>query len=125
MALNKSKGNMYEFVTHTWNTVKGACPHDCSYCYMKGIAKRFCKPQLPIHFDEKELKTNLGEGNFIFVGSSNDLFAKNIPAEWVLKTFDYCDKFNNRYFFQSKNPKGFSLLLKHPIAKKGGNLHNY
>lgn len=26
---------MYDFVTHTWNTIKGECPHDCSYCYMK------------------------------------------------------------------------------------------
>lgn len=25
MSLNKSKGNMYEWITHTWNTVKGEC----------------------------------------------------------------------------------------------------
>ena len=104
MALNKSKGNMYEFVTHTWNTVKGECPHDCGYCYMKGIAKRFCKKQSPIHFDEEELKTNLGKGNFIFVGSSNDLFAKDIPDEWLLKTLKHCEKHDNGYLFQSKNP---------------------
>jgi len=104
MALNESKGNMYEFVTHTWNTVKGKCPHDCGYCYMKGIAKRFNKHQCPVHFDEKELKTNLGEGNFIFVGSSNDLFAKDIPEEWILKTLKYCEKFNSKYLFQTKNP---------------------
>jgi len=68
MALNKSKGNMYDFVTHTWNTIKGECPHDCGYCYMKAIAKRFNKPQQPPRFDESELKTNLDEGNFIFGG---------------------------------------------------------
>jgi len=39
MGLNKSSGNMYEFITHTWNTVKGACEHDCSYCYMKRWGK--------------------------------------------------------------------------------------
>jgi hypothetical protein len=38
------------------------------------------------------LKTNLGKGNFIFVGSSNDLFAASIPAEWVFETLDHCDK---------------------------------
>jgi len=85
---------------------------------MKGIAKRFCKPQSPIHFDEKELKTNLGEGNFIFVGSSNDLFARGVPAEWIIKTLNHCNKFNNTYFFQTKNPLRFSLLLEHPIAKR-------
>ncbi|GHT45631.1 hypothetical protein AGMMS49965_22720 [Bacteroidia bacterium] len=104
MALNKSQGNMYEFVTHTWNTVKGTCPHDCGYCYMKGIAKRFNKPQSPIHFDESELKTNLGSGKFIFVGSSNDLFAENIPEEWILKTLKHCEKYDNKYLFQTKNP---------------------
>ena len=104
MGLNKSKGNMYEFVTHTWNTVKGECPHDCGYCYMKGIAKRFCKKQSPTHFDESELKTNLGNGNFIFVGSSNDLFAKDIPVEWIQKTLKHCEKFDSKYLFQTKNP---------------------
>jgi DNA repair photolyase len=104
MALNKSKGNMYEFVTHTWNTVKGDCLHGCSYCYMKGIARRFNRPQCPIHFDEAELKTNLGHGNFIFVGSSNDLFAEDIPHEWIDRTLYHCCKYNNKYLFQTKNP---------------------
>ena len=31
--LKKTNGNMYEFITHTWNTVAGKCPHDCKYCY--------------------------------------------------------------------------------------------
>jgi len=30
MSLNISKGNMYEFITHTWNTIKCECNHDCS-----------------------------------------------------------------------------------------------
>jgi DNA repair photolyase len=104
MALNKSKGNMYDFVTHTWNTVKGECPHKCSYCYMEGIRKRFNKECKPPYFDESELKTNLGTGSYIFVGSSNDLFAKEHPEEWILKTLKHCEKFDNRYLFQSKNP---------------------
>ena len=63
MPLNhvKKGSNMYQFCNATWNVVKGKCEHDCCYCYMK----RF--PQKDLWFDEKELKTNLGEGNFIFV----------------------------------------------------------
>jgi hypothetical protein len=72
---------------------------------MKGIAKRFNRPQSPPHFDESELKTNLGAGNFIFVGSSCDLFAKDIPEKWMLKTLKHCEKFDNRYLLQSKNPR--------------------
>ena len=99
MALNKQKGNMYGFVTHTWNAIKGKCPHDCSYCYMK----RF--PQSELHFDEKELKTDLGEGNFIFVGSSCDMFAQKISPFWISKVLDHCKKYpKNKYLFQTKNP---------------------
>lgn len=106
MGLNKSNGNMYDWITHTWNTVKGACPHDCSYCYMKRFGR-----QSKLHFDEKELKTNLGTGNFIFVGSGCDLFANDIPTKWVIKTLEYCQKFDNEYLFQTKNPKYFKKYI--------------
>ena len=100
MPLNKSTGNMYDFITHTWNTIKGECPHGCSYCYMKRWGK-----QPLLHFDEKELKTDLGKNNFIFVGSSCDMFADGIRHEWIARTLDYCKKFSeNEYLVQTKNP---------------------
>lgn len=106
MGLNISKGNMYDFVTHTWNTVKGKCSHDCSYCYMK----RF-KNQKEMRFDKTELKTDLGDGNFIFVGSSNDLFQEHIPYAYQEFTLLHIEKYpNNKYFFQSKNPRNFGML---------------
>lgn len=98
MALNESKGNMYSWITHTWNTVKGECPHGCTYCYMHRWGK-----QRPVRFDESELKTDLGSGNFIFVGSSCDLFANGIDRDWITKTLNHCSKFDNTYLFQSKN----------------------
>jgi DNA repair photolyase len=97
--LNKSTGNMYTFVNRTWNTIKGECPHGCSYCYCKRWGK-----QAPLHFDEKELKTDLGSGNFIFVGSSCDMWAEGMPWEWVYKTLYHCESFGNQYLFQTKNP---------------------
>lgn len=103
MALNESKGNMYSWITHTWNTVKGECPHGCTYCYMKRWGK-----QKPLHFDESELKTDLGKGNFVFVGSSCDLFAELIPSEWIEKTLVHCGRFDNKYLLQTKNPNGLS-----------------
>lgn len=99
MGLNKSVGNMYKFVSHTWNTIKGECPHGCTYCYMHRWGK-----QKPVHFDEKEFKTDLGSGNFIFVGSSCDMFAYGINREWKLKTVRYLKKFDNSYLFQTKDP---------------------
>ena len=90
---------MYPWVTHTWNTIKGECPHDCTYCYMKRWGK-----QKAVRFDEKELNTDLGSGNFIFIGSSCDVFAESIPEEWIKKTLKHCEKYDNKYLFQSKNP---------------------
>lgn len=107
MPLNKSKGNMYRFVTHTWNTIKGVCMHGCSYCYMKRWGRQ---PQL--RFDEKELKTDLGSGNFIFIGSSCDMWASNIPEEWIIKTLKHCELFdNNTYLWQTKNPENIRRIL--------------
>jgi len=99
MSLNKSKGNMYDWITHTWNTVKGECSHNCSYCYMKRWGKLN-----PVRFDKKELKTDLGNGNFIFVGSSCDMWAKDIPDEWIRKTLKHCQEYDSKYLFQTKNP---------------------
>ena len=92
---------MYRWITDTWNVCKGACPHDCSYCYMKRWG-----PQKPLRFDEKELKTDLGSGKFIFVGSSCDMFAADIPLEWKSKIINRCLDFDNTYLFQTKNPRG-------------------
>jgi len=102
--IHESKGNMYSWLTHTWNTIKGECPHGCTYCYMKRWGK-----QKPIHFDEKELNTDLGSGNFIFVGSSCDMFADTIPKYWITDTLVKCDFYiGNRFLFQSKNPERFA-----------------
>jgi len=101
--LNESKGNMYKFVTHTWNPIKGECSHDCVYCYMKSHGK-----QKQIRLVEKELKDDLRDANFIFVGSSTDMFASDIPEMWIKRVLRVCNKYNNRYLFQSKNTKRFN-----------------
>ena len=98
---------MYQgWITHTWNAIKGACPHSCEYCYCK---KWGDQPEL--HFDEKELKTKLvdpetGKDDLdIFCGSSCDMWADKIPIKWIIYTIDHCRCFdNNRYLFQTKNP---------------------
>ena len=113
MALNKSIGNMYAFVSHTYNPMKGECEHSCAYCFMR---RKLLLP--PLRLELKELKVNLGEGNFIFVGSSTDEWAANVPAEWIEQVLDYCDGFDNRYLFQSKNPARFLEYLDHPVMRK-------
>jgi DNA repair photolyase len=64
------------------------------------------KKQNPIRLDEKELKTYIYNGFYIFVGSSCDMFADDIPDEWIKKVLKYIRQFPyTRFFLQSKNPK--------------------
>ncbi len=106
MGLNKQSGNMYGFVTHTWNPIKGRCSHNCSYCYMHrywGMMK-----DDSLRLDEKELKTNLGEGNFIFVGSSTDMWAETVPKNHIQQVLDHLYKYpKNTYLFQTKYPSRY------------------
>lgn len=111
----RSSGNMYSWVTHTWNPVKGRCFHGCSYCFM---TKWKNSHQKDIHIDDAEFMTDLGAGNFIFVGSSVDLWAIDVPDEWILQVLDYCDRFDSRYLFQSKNPDRFLTFATHPVFHK-------
>lgn len=112
--LNPSSGNMYGWVTHTWNPVKGICFHGCIYCFMT----KWGQSLKDIRLEDAEFKTDLGTGNFIFVGSSVDLWASDVPDEWILRTLDYCDRFDNRYLFQSKNPDRFLAFTSHPVFRK-------
>lgn len=110
--LRESKGNMYDWVTHTWNPIKGKCPHDCSYCYMKRWGE-----QKPLHLDEKEIKTDLGSGNFIFVGSSTDMFADRtievIDCHRIEDILRKMSEQDNSYLLQTKNPIGLYHFKDH------------
>jgi len=66
----------------------------------------------PLRLDEKELETDLGSGNFIFVGSSTDMFAESVPKLWIKKVLDKCcQSYQDGYLFQSKNPSKFMDFL--------------
>ena len=116
--LNPRKGDMYKFVNYTWNPIKGKCLHDCSYCYMKTM------PQYQhLILAENEFKTDLGNGNRIFIGSTTDAFAENVPSEWIVRILDYCYQNHNTenpnaYLLQSKNPKRFLEFINHPIMER-------
>jgi len=110
MPLNKATGNMFSFITHTWNPIQGICPHGCAYCYMINQRKHYPKLNVPLHFKKKYLKDNLGENNYIFIGSSTDIFAKQVENDWLLHTFCKAIGYRNKYLLQTKNPARY---LKH------------
>lgn len=108
MGMNRQRGNMYPWVTHTWNPIRGKCPHECSYCFMR----LYALPEL--HLAERELQTNLGCDNVIFVGSSTDMWADQVPQHWIDTVIGHCVRFYNDYLFQTKNPKRFNSVLFPP-----------
>jgi len=61
----------------------------------------------PLRLDEKALLDNLGHGRTIFVGSSTDMWAEAVPADWILRVLERCNSHHNTYIFQSKNPGRF------------------
>lgn len=101
MSLNKSKGNMYPWVTHTWNPIRGKCPHGCVYCFMKD------RNVGDLRLDGRTLEDNLGSGRTIFVGSSTDMWAGRVWDSWILMVLEKCNLYPNNYIFQSKNPGRF------------------
>ena len=116
--LKKAQGNMYEFLNdhpqkgsdrgYTWNPISGRCEHNCKYCYMKMF------PLGNLNLNRKKLKTDLGKNNFIFIGSSCDMFANDVPKEWIFEVLAHCVKsHNNKYLFQSKNPNKMFLLRQY------------
>lgn len=114
--MQNSHGNMYNFVTHTANPIKGLCPHDCSYCYMKDIFKRYGhNPALRL--DTNELNVNYGSGKFIFLGSSTDMFAQPVESAWIRQVLDHCAQFDCKYLLQTKNPARFFEFVQHPLLQ--------
>jgi len=101
---------MYEWVTATWNPIRGECPHRCSYCYVPHSRVKHLYEGEP-HLVESAFKP-LGYGKTIFVGSMFDIWADTIPADWIVRILEHCRKYDNTYIFQSKNPKRFQEALQ-------------
>jgi len=112
MSLKKFKtgSNMYDWISHGICHLGGECSHHCQYCYVDnarfGRAEKFTGP---IKLIESEFKINFGEGKTIFVEYQNDLFAKDVPVEWIRRVINHCNEWpKNTYVFQSKNPARFT-----------------
>lgn len=106
--LKKQKGNMYEFIDYVWSPIRGRCSHLCNYCYVKGPFYGKIATLPPLHIDEKDMKTDLGRGNFIFVCHTIDLFAEDVPTKWIERVIQHLRlNSQNKYLLQSKNPKRF------------------
>jgi DNA repair photolyase len=104
--------NMYDFVNgKTWNPIGGECWHKCHYCYVSSLKDRFPaikkKYSGDPYLDDKAFKS-LGKGHFYFVGSMVDFLADNVPDWMIIKSLEHCQKYDNQYLLQTKNPRRFN-----------------
>jgi DNA repair photolyase len=112
MGLNKSEGDMYDWITHMHASLAGKCLHSCDYCYVQDMAKRFPavrnKYSGKIRLIEEEMQVKYGKGKTIFIEHLNDLFADDVPDEFICRIITHCSCYpDNRYAFQTKNPSRY------------------
>ena len=118
---NKNGSNMYPWITHMHTHLGGECSHKCSYCYVDNhISGRPEKFSGKIRLIEEEFSVVYGEGKTIFIEHMNDLFAKDVPEEFIKRVIGHCNLYpNNTYMFQTKNTerynKWFDVFPKNTI----------
>jgi protein gp37 len=115
--IKQSAGNMYSWVTHTKSYLRGECPHQCSYCYVQAMARRF--PALrrrysgPVKLDEGELAERLGSRRTIFIEHLNDLWAAAVNSTFIWEVLEHCARFPaTTYVFQTKNPVRYLQMIR-------------
>jgi DNA repair photolyase len=102
----------------------GECSHKCIYCYVD--SKKFGRPVKytgPLRLIEKEFNVQYGSGKTIFIENCNDLFASDVPVDFINKILEHCSRWPfNTYVFQTKNPIRFfdkNLISFPPISMFG------
>jgi len=121
MNLNKAKGRMFKFVTHTWHPIIG-CLHYCSYCWARDLCENRLKKSTDKYRDgfyaPKLIDSEL-EGEFkvrnavIGVSLTGDMWGWWVPRECIIKVLDKikeADK-SNRFLFQTKNPMRYHEFI--------------
>ena len=109
--LNKQNKNSIDYVDWTWNPITG-CLHDCSYCYLKRIGKRFNADFMTPNVHENRindiLSPKLKSGSRVLVGSSGDMFGEWVGKEDIQKVLDKCtERIDVEFMFLTKNPKRY------------------
>ena len=107
MGMVKSKGNMYDWVTHMHTHLGGECGHECSYCYINSFGTtRPEKFSGDIRLLENEFDVDYGSDKTIFIEHCNDLFEVGVPDEFIRRILKHCNQYpDNTFVFQSKNTK--------------------
>jgi len=115
ISINKgNKTEVYNLETECENFIaNGFIVHNC---YVESFRFPLLKKKYSgkLRLVESEFKKPLGSGNTIFICSCNDMFAKEVPTEWIKQILTHCLKYSdNKYLFQTKNPERMHWFYTH------------
>lgn len=102
--LNKQGPNKIDWTDYTWNPISG-CLHNCPYCYMLRMEKRFpgiMSPKFRINYltDPHRLK----KPSKIFVSSSGDMWGDWVHRGHIQAVLESCEQAPRHTFqFLTKN----------------------
>lgn len=106
--MNKQGPNKIDWTDYTWNPIQGKCLHECEYCYMNSMWKRFTK------LAENKLNESILNQKFpkkhskIFVGSSTDMWGNWVDKNWIHEVFRKIRHHKQHiYQFLTKNPERY------------------
>ena len=118
MAFANARGEMYPFVTHTHNPVKGGCwsilhGYGCRYCFVgiKDLGRGKYSGPLTLYPDELECQYK--PGKTYFIGSATDMWHDSVSDDDIGRVLSNCQLWQNQcpaslqkpdFLFQSKNP---------------------
>lgn len=111
--LNKQGPGKIDWTDYTWNPIKG-CLHDCEYCYMRRMEKRFGEIMdvgfRPHYFGDL---WKIKRSSYVFVGSSGDMWGDWVPRAWIRAVLAVVDQYRQHIFqFLTKNPSRYSEFGK-------------
>lgn len=121
MNLNKAKGRMFKFITHTYHPVIG-CLHHCTYCWAESLIENRLKHHGGKYKDgffvpklvENEL---IGEWKIknaiVGVSLTGDMWGEWVPRWWIVKVIEKIKEadVSNRFLFQTKNPARYRMFV--------------
>ena len=106
-----SRGDMFPDVI-TRNIIKGKCPGECGYCYMRhGKLTKIEAYHKPFHIVEKELAYKFKPDMVYFIGSATDIWSPAVPVEQqttLIQKLNESDVPESAWFlFSTKFVKGY------------------
>lgn len=113
--MGEARGDMFPGVI-TRNMVRGKCPGECGYCYMRhGKLAKIEAYHKPFHCVTKEFQAKFKPDTVYFLGSATDIWCPEVPTEYqaeiVRRLYESGVPESTWFLFSTKYPDGYMKWL--------------